>query len=168
MLFRSVQANAESIANSIITASDVKSMYFNHEVIIITGHEGAYQADPFLPILHNKMSKVRVVEVMTAYPDSEHGVPRFGNINFAFKSILQQVYNDTRVLEKQTAIVWISEKGDQRLKEGSLDKLEESLFDTNKFFMSGEYKHVDAYGTHPARDIMLGTLVMSNPLPFSR
>lgn len=150
-----VLINGANIAQNLID-SVAASSRGDHDVWLLLPYRAKAAAEPMIKILKNQFRDLRTIELLTPVTGS------YALVTHLFARLQQALAYENAPDER--AIIWVSERGNEKFKPGAIDTLDATFYRKKAPVIAGKYFTVPATeGSYESRTVD-GTFVMSSQL----
>lgn len=150
-----VLINGANIAQNLID-SVAASSRGDHDVWLLLPYRAKAAAEPMIKILKNQFRGLRTIELLTPVTGS------YALVTHLFARLQQALAYENAPDER--AIIWVSERGNEKFKPGAIDTLDATFYRKKAPVIAGKYFTVPATeGSYESRTVD-GTFVMSSQL----
>lgn len=150
-----VLINGANIAQNLID-SVAASSRGDHDVWLLLPYRAKAAAEPMIKILKNQFRDLRTIELLTPVTGS------YALVTHLFARLQQALAYENAPDER--AIIWVSERGNEKFKPGAIDTLDATFYRKKAPVIAGKYFTVPATESSYESRTVDGTFVMSSQL----
>ena len=150
-----VLINGANIAQNLID-SVAASSRGDHDVWLLLPYRAKAAAEPMIKILKNQFRDLRTIELLTPVMGS------YALVTHLFARLQQALAYENAPDER--AIIWVSERGNEKFKPGAIDTLDATFYRKKAPVIAGKYFTVPATESSYESRTVDGTFVMSSQL----
>ena len=150
-----VLINGANIAQNLID-SVAASSRGDHDVWLLLPYRAKAAAEPMIKILKNQFRDLRTIELLTPVTGS------YALVTHLFARLQQALAYENALDER--AIIWVSERGNEKFKPGAVDTLDATFYRKKAPVIAGKYFTIPATENSYESHTVDGTFVMSSQL----
>lgn len=150
-----VLVNGANIAQNLLD-SVAASSRGDHDVWLLLPYRAKAAAEPMIKILKNQFRDLRTIELLTPVTGS------YALVTHLFARLQQALAYENAPDER--AIIWVSERGNEKFKPGAIDTLDATFYRKKAPVIAGKYFTVPATESSYESRTVDGTFVMSSQL----
>lgn len=150
-----VLINGANIAQNLID-SVAASSRGDHDVWLLLPYRAKAAAEPMIKILKNQFRDLRTIELLTPVTGS------YALVTHLFARLQQALAYENAPDER--AIIWVSERGNEKFKPGAIDTLDATFYRKKAPVIAGKYFTIPATENSYESHTVDGTFVMSSQL----
>lgn len=150
-----VLINGANIAQNLID-SVAASSRGDHDVWLLLPYRAKAAAEPMIKILKNQFRDLRTIELLTPVTDN------YALVTHLFARLQQALAYENAPDER--AIIWVSERGNEKFKPGAIDTLDATFYRKKAPVIAGKYFTIPATENSYESRTVDGTFVMSSQL----
>lgn len=150
-----VLINGANIAQNLID-SVAASSRGDHDVRLLLPYRAKAAAEPMIKILKNQFRDLRTIELLTPVTDN------YALVTHLFARLQQALAYEN--VPDERAIIWVSERGNEKFKPGAIDTLDATFYRKKAPVIAGKYFTIPATENSYESRTVDGTFVMSSQL----
>lgn len=150
-----VLINGANIAQNLLD-SVAASSRGDHDVWLLLPYRAKAAAEPMIKILKNQFRDLRTIELLTPVTGS------YALVTHLFARLQQALAYENAPDER--AIIWVSERGNEKFKPGAVDTLDATFYRKKAPVIAGKYFTIPATENSYESHTVDGTFVMSSQL----